>query len=154
MDNALGHDCEKQEELYQFDRFTRGDALRLGLKLNENAQEYPDPVAIEITLNGLTVFRYFPEGTTADNALWLGRKRASVDLMQMSSLHFAAWLEANGETLETRKLDPRAYAACGGGFPILLRGTGAVGSICVSGLPHLDDHRLIVDTLAEFLSGR
>lgn len=154
MENALGHDCEKQEELYQFDRFTRGDALRLGLKLNENAQEYPDPVAIEITLNGLAVFCYFPEGTTADNALWLRRKRASVDLMQMSSLHFAAWLEANSETLETRKLDPREYAACGGGFPILLRGTGAVGSICVSGLPHLDDHRLIVDTLAEFLSGR
>lgn len=150
----MGRDCEKQEERYQFDHFTRGDALRLGLKLNENAQEYSDPVAIEITLNGLTVFRYMPEGTTADNALWLRRKRASVDLTQISSLHFASRLEANGETLEDHKLDPCAYAACGGGFPILLRGTGAVGSICVSGLPHLDDHRLVIDTLAEFLSVR
>lgn len=154
MTNAeLLAQCERQEELYQFDRFTRNDALKLGLKINENAQDYTDPVAIEITVNGLVVFRYFPEGTIPDSELWLERKRNSVDLMQMSSLHFLAWLEANGESVEGRKLDPNDYAAGGGGFPIRLRGTGVVGSVCVSGMPdHKDDHQLVVDSIADFLA--
>ncbi|RKL68353.1 hypothetical protein CR203_07685 [Salipaludibacillus neizhouensis] len=34
-----------------------------------------------------------------------------------------------------------------------LKGTGLVGSICVSCLPnHLDDHQLIVDAVCEFLN--
>ena len=141
--------CEEQEKTFQFDHFTREDALRLGLALHENAKPFGQPVGIEISIGGLAVFRYLPEGATADNALWLARKRRSVELMEMSSLRFMAWMEAGGDTLESRKLPADDYAACGGGFPILLRGTGMIGAICVSGLPHLDDHQLIINTLAE-----
>ena len=92
--------CEEQEEKFQFDHFSRADALALGLKLNENAGKQPIPVAIEITVNGLTVFRYFPDGAMPDSELWLQRKRRTVDLMHMSSLRFLAWLEENGETMD------------------------------------------------------
>ena len=99
------------------------------------------------------VFRYFPDGALPDSELWLQRKRRSVELMEMSSLHFLAWLEANGESMESRKLPANDYAAGGGGFPIRVRGTGVIGSICVSGMPdHMDDHQLVIDTLAEFLA--
>ena len=145
--------CEEQEERLQFAHFSRADALELGLKLYENAKKQPVPVAIEITVNGLVVFRYFPDGALPDSELWLARKRNSVALMEMSSLHFLAWLEQNGETLESRKLPPNEYAAGGGGFPIRVRGTGVIGSICVSGLPdHMEDHRLVVETLTEALA--
>ena len=145
--------CEEQEERLQFAHFSRADALELGLKLYENAKKQPVPVAIEITVNGLVVFRYFPDGALPDSELWLARKRNSVALMEMSSLHFLAWLEQNGETLESRKLPPNEYAAGGGGFPIRVRGTGVIGSICVSGLPdHMEDHRLVVETLTEVLA--
>lgn len=144
--------CEEEEERLQFAQFSRADALALGLKIHENAKKQPVPVTVEITVNGLVVFRYFPDGALPDSELWLARKRNSVELMEMSSLHFLAWLEQNGETLESRKLPANEYAAGGGGFPIRLRGTGVIGSICVSGLPdHREDHRLVVDTLAEFL---
>lgn len=144
--------CEEEEERLQFTQFSRADALALGLKIHENAQKQPVPVAIEITVNGLVVFRYFPDGALPDSELWLARKRNSVKLMEMSSLHFLAWLEQNGETLESRKLPANEYAAGGGGFPIRLRGTGVIGSVCVSGLPdHREDHRLVVDTMTEFL---
>ena len=148
QDELLRH-CMQEENSLTFDYFNREDALRIGLKLNEKARAYPDAVSIEITLNGLVVFRYFPEGTMPDNGLWMQRKRNTVDLMHMSSLRFMAWLEVNGWDLTDRKLDAREYVACGGGFPINIRGTGTVGSICVSGLPHFQDHQLIVDTLTE-----
>lgn len=141
--------CEREEERLQFTSFSRADALALGLRLVEDAKAFPDPVAVEITVNGLVVFRYFPDGARLDSELWLARKRRSVELMDMSSLHFLAWLEANGETLESRKLPVDDYAAGGGGFPIRVRGTGMIGSVCVSGLPdHRDDHRLVTGALA------
>ena len=44
---------------------------------------------------------------------------------------------------------PKAFR----GFPIALRGTGVIGSICVSGFDdHLDDHQLVINTLAEYLA--
>ncbi|MFR5641060.1 MAG: heme-binding protein, partial [Butyricicoccus sp.] len=103
-------------------------------------------------VNGLVVFRYFAEGAKPDSELWLARKRNAVDLMETSSLRFFAELEDAGETFADRKLDPNEYAA-GGGFPIRLRGTGVIGSICVSGYPdHVDDHQLIINTLAEYFA--
>ena len=144
--------CAEQEEKFQFERFSRRDALNIGLKLIENAEKQAQPVAVEITVNGLVVFRYFMEGSRPESELWLARKRNAVDLMETSSLRSFAELEDAGETFADRKLDPNEYAA-GGGFPIRLRGTGVIGSICVSGYPdHVDDHQLIINTLAEYFA--
>jgi uncharacterized protein (UPF0303 family) len=64
-------------------------------------------------------------------------------------------LEMTGETLESRKLDPKDLAAGGGGFPIVVKSSGPIGSICVSGMVnHLDDHRPIVDALTSHLIAR
>ena len=78
--------CAEQEEKFQFEHFSREDALKIGLKLHENAKE--QPVAVEITVNGLVVFRYFAEGAKPDSELWLARKRNAGDLMETSSLRF------------------------------------------------------------------
>ena len=143
--------CLQQEQDLVFNHFTRDDALELGLSLHHRNADYGTEIAIEITMNGLVVFRYFPEGTSADNGLWLARKRRTVELMEMSSLRFLGWLQMNGETLADRKLDPNEYAAGGGGFPIRVKGVGVIGSICVSGLAHEEDHKLIADTIAVYL---
>ena len=79
--------CAEQEEKFQFEHFSREDALKIGLKLHENAKE--QPVAVEITVNGLVVFRYFAEGAKPDSELWLARKRNAVDLMETSPLRFS-----------------------------------------------------------------
>lgn len=142
--------CAEQEEKFQFEHFSREDALKIGLKLHENAKE--QSVAVEITVNGLVVFRYFAEGAKPDSELWLARKRNAVELTESSSLRMFAEMEAAGQTFADRKLCGDDYAA-GGGFPIALRGTGVIGSICVSGFDdHLDDHQLVINTLAEYLA--
>jgi uncharacterized protein (UPF0303 family) len=46
------------------------------------------------------------------------------------------------------------YACCGGGFPLTVKNAGVIGTICVSGLPHMEDHKLIVDSLKQYLSQR
>jgi uncharacterized protein (UPF0303 family) len=43
------------------------------------------------------------------------------------------------------------YAAHGGGFPIVLRGTGLIGTVVASGLPQREDHAMVVAALAEAL---
>jgi uncharacterized protein (UPF0303 family) len=47
--------------------------------------------------------------------------------------------------------DPKDYAAHGGSFPIVVKGTGQVGTITVSGLAGVDDHALVVRALTWYL---
>lgn len=95
--------CAEQEEKFQFERFSRRDALNIGLKLIENAEKQAQPVAVEITVNGLVVFRYFMEGSRPESELWLARKRNAVELTEGSSLRMFAEMEAAGQTFADRK---------------------------------------------------
>ncbi len=138
---------EEEREL-TFDTFSRDTALELGLTIIDNAKSYDDPITVEITVNGLSIFRFFAEGSIPDSNLWLTRKRNSVDLMHMSSLRFKYWLEMNGWDLNDRKVKVDDFAPYGGGFPVAIKGSGVIGSICVSGLPSdEDDHKLITDSI-------
>ncbi len=138
---------ELEQELI-FERFSRSDALEAGLKAIELGESYADPIAVEITMDGLAVFRHLTEGTGTVNEEWLERKRNSVELTKISSLRFKTELEIKGETLEDRVPDPDLYAAGGGGFPIVLKDQGMVGVICISGLPNdVDDHQIAIDAL-------
>jgi uncharacterized protein (UPF0303 family) len=48
-------------------------------------------------------------------------------------------------------LELKDYAPHGGCFPILLAGTGCVGTVAVSGLPQREDHALVVEVLQTYL---
>jgi uncharacterized protein (UPF0303 family) len=52
---------------------------------------------------------------------------------------------------EKAGLEVKDYAPHGGCFPILLAGTGCVGTITVSGLPQREDHNLVVAVLQDYL---
>lgn len=144
---------EQVEQSLQFTSFSRADALRLGQLINAIAADYPEPLATEITINGLVVYRYFADGARPDSELWLARKRNAVELMQMGSLHFGCWMEENGETLASRKLPEHDYAPGGGGMPILLAGTGVIGSVCVSGQSnHLDDQVIVTKAMQQLMA--
>ncbi len=151
MTRSLLEQCIYEEETLQFDRFSQSDALILGMKLVEQSLLQPKPAAVEIVLNGLTVFRYFPDGTTRYNEQWLQWKRNTVNMKQMSSLRVFAELEQSKETMEDWFLDPKEFAACGGGFPIRIKNSGVVGFIGVSGLPHLQDHEVVINALQDYL---
>ena len=147
----IAEQCAREEALLQFPAFTQSDALALGTLLYQNSLGKKSPVAIEIRMNQLTVFCFYPSGTNANNRLWLQAKARTVDTNQQSSLRFWAELLASGRKPEDRRMPESEYACCGGGFPLTIRDTGVIGTICVSGLPHMEDHRLIIETLEQFL---
>ena len=139
---------EMQEEILQFTHFTNEDAWELGKLIVSEIQRQKLPVAVTIRLNnGYTVFRYAANGTNIQNENWMQRKFNTVRTLETSTLHAAMLLKKSEQTLADWFLDEKEYAAAGGGFPIRLRGTGVIGSICVSGYPdHVDDHQLIINT--------
>jgi uncharacterized protein (UPF0303 family) len=147
VDNApsLAELAAEEAEL-QFAGFTNDDAWALGTALVGAARGLP--VAVDISRNGQQLFHAALEGTSVDNDDWIRRKTAVVNRFGHSSLYMRQSFLERGTTFEEATgLDPREYAAHGGGFPILVRDVGTVGVVVVSGLPQLEDHRMVVAAL-------
>jgi len=140
-----------QEKRLQFDHFDSEVAWVLGNALKSAAEKRQVVVAIDIQLHGYPLFFYAMPGTTPDNSDWIRRKRNVVMRYHRSSYAIGLKHERALTTLQTVGLDLKDYAAHGGCFPILLAGTGCVGTITVSGLPQRDDHLLVVSVLQEYL---
>lgn len=66
-----------EEKAIQFTKFTSEDALALGLAILKKVKtDYNNrPVALDITVNGLILFRHAMDGTSPDNEMWIRRKR-------------------------------------------------------------------------------
>ncbi len=143
--------CRKQEETYQFTAFDNDTAWELGCILVNRAKRENLGILIDIAFNGHTLFKYCAKGATGYNDQWVLRKQNTVHLQEKSSLLFGYEMKY-AEKLETLPLylNPHDYATCGGGFPIIIKGTGVVGCITVSGLVDTEDHQVIVDALQEY----
>lgn len=148
----LGRVLEMQEEILQFSSFTNADAWELGAMVVMEAKRIGVPAIVRIRLNnGMTVFQYAMDGTTLYNEQWLTRKENTVRVTEQSSLRLYMSLRENQDSLEERFLDPREYAACGGGFPIRVEEAGVIGSIAISGMDHVSDHDILVKCISKFL---
>jgi uncharacterized protein (UPF0303 family) len=141
-----------EEEELQFTSFTNDDAWALGVALVTTARERGLPVAVDISRNGHQLFHASLPGTVTDNDTWIARKAAVVQRFGHSSLYVRQRAIEGGTTFEAEtELDPQQYRAHGGAFPVLVRDVGPVGVVVVSGLPMVEDHRLLVETLRAHL---
>jgi uncharacterized protein (UPF0303 family) len=134
-----------EEAELQFTSFTNDDAWALGAALVDAARQQQAPVAIDISRNGHQLFHAALPGAKPDNDSWIQRKTRVVNRFGHSSLYVRQASIERGTTFEAEfGLDPEQYAAHGGGFPILVRSVGPIGVVVVSGLPQLEDHRVVV----------
>ena len=151
----IDQDLEKialQEKRLQFTEFNAAVAWELGVALRSAALKRGAAVVIDIQLHGHLLFACGMPGTTPDNWEWIRRKRNVVMRYHRSSYAIGLKHARAGSTLEaTTGLDLRDYSTHGGCFPILLAGTGCIGTIAVSGLPQREDHSLVVSVLEEYL---
>jgi uncharacterized protein (UPF0303 family) len=151
LDTAIKF-AEQQEEILQFPHFSRRDAWELGKILVDDILERNLTLSVSIRLtSGLVLFQYLAEGTTANNESWMTRKFNVVRELEISSLLNMLRLKKRNQTLENKVLDPKFYAFSGGAFPIRIKGSGLIGAVAASGLPHLADHDTIVNAIGRFL---
>jgi uncharacterized protein (UPF0303 family) len=143
-----------EEERLVFSSFDDETAWALGTTMRIAALEAELPIAIMIRCHGQRLFHSALPGSSANNDAWLERKSAVVDLFSHSSYYVGCQSRAEGhdDFNVAHRLDPARFAAHGGAFPILIADTGCIGSVAVSGLPQVDDHRFVVDQLERFLA--
>ncbi|WP_245985096.1 heme-degrading domain-containing protein [Streptomyces tateyamensis] len=142
---------EQQHRDLRFPSFDLDDAWRLGTLIVELARERGLAVTVDLHHGEQQVFHAALPGTSADNDDWIRRKAAVVRRFGEASYLVG---ERHRQWGRPFALDPSRYAAHGGSFPLLVHGTGPVGTVTVSGLPQLADHQLVTECLALFLTQR
>jgi uncharacterized protein (UPF0303 family) len=138
-----------QEERLRFASFNAQTAWEIGCFMRGRAVALEAPMAFEIYLGDHLLFACALPGTTPSNADWIRRKRNTVLRFHRSSYAMGLQLEADKSSLEEKLgLPLRDYSTHGGCFPLLLAGTGCIGTITASGLPQRQDHALVVEAIA------
>ncbi|HLQ18378.1 MAG TPA: heme-binding protein [Tabrizicola sp.] len=132
-------------------RFDEEEAWKLGMILVELAKGLP--VVINIRTADRTLFHTALPGSAPLNDLWARRKSNTALMFQLPSMLVAARNKAKGEPLDKHGLSGADFADSGGAVPIRLRGTGVVAVATVSGLPQLEDHKLVVRGIRAMATG-
>ncbi|MCV9997850.1 heme-degrading domain-containing protein [Pararhizobium sp. YC-54] len=141
-----------QERELQFDSFSLATGWALGALLRAMAVERKLGVVIDVTLFSMPVFYSALEGSTPDNPNWVRRKRNCVFRFLKSSYALGLSLAKQDTTIQAKfGLSEAEFAPHGGSFPIVVKGTGCIGAVTVSGLPQRDDHNMVVEALAQLL---
>ena len=152
MDDILKKLLDEEQEL-QFTNFNEDTAWNLGGQLVELARSQNLSVTIDIMRGTQQLFHASLKGTSADNDEWVKRKVRLVYRFGHSSFYMGQLLKSKGKSIEEAYLvSEKDYAAHGGCFPIIVKDTGLVGTITVSGLPQEEDHKLAVEALRNYLA--
>lgn len=146
-------DVAREDGALRWRSFDAATAWRLGTAIHDRAVRDGLVIAIEISVAGHVLFVSALPGATPDNAEWMRRKRNTVMRFHRSSLAMRLLCELKGASLSQRYgLAEADYVASGGGVPIVIADTGCVGAVVVSGLPDVEDHRLVVETMRDLIA--
>lgn len=131
------------------------DAVALGEIAVRLAKARNLPVAIEVRIDEWKVFHVSLPGAKPENDWWIDRKARVVASDGHSSMYERVAAEEEGvdelSWYAQNNLPEETHALHGGGYPLHVIGEGHCGTILVSGVPQVDDHKLAVAALREFL---
>jgi uncharacterized protein (UPF0303 family) len=145
-------DLEAEAARLIFPAFTEETAWHLGQILVTLAQQDRLPVVIDIRTPDRTLFHAALPGSAPLNDRWARRKSNVALHFQLASLHVGRNMAAKGETLAKHGLGEEDFAIHGGSVPIRVTGVGVVAAATVSGLPQVEDHRLVIRALDRLLT--
>ena len=142
----------RQEQALQFTSFDNDAALAIGNRIVEMAKADKVAVTVDVSVNRNPLFFHAMAGTSPNNVDWIRRKSNLVNRTGHASffVHTEA-VNAGRDFDNLPTFDPKDYAAHGGSFPIVVKGTGQIGTITVSGLAGVDDHAMVVRALKWYL---
>jgi uncharacterized protein (UPF0303 family) len=133
--------------------FDEASALRLGNLLVDLALAERLPVVINIRSANRTLFHAALPGSAPLNDIWARRKSNTALTFHEPSLLVGLRHKEKGETLAKHGLDTADFADHGGAVPIRVAGAGVVAVATVSGLPQVEDHKLVVRGIKALLAG-
>lgn len=136
-----------------FPRFAEAEAWALGSAIVALAGAAASPVVINIRTPDRTLFHAALPGSSPLNDLWARRKSNTALMFQLPSMLVTIRQHIKGGTLAVHGLAEADFAASGGAVPIVVAGVGVVAVATVSGLPELQDHRLVVAAMRGLLAG-
>jgi len=142
----------RQEQVLQFASFDNDTALAIGNRIVEQAKADKVAVTVDVTVNHNPWFFHAMVGANPNNVDWIRRKSNLVNRTGHAS--FFTHVEAVNSGQDFNNLptfDSKDFAAHGGSFPIIVKGTGQIGTITVSGLAGVDDHAMAVRALKWYL---
>lgn len=149
---ALLEQLIAEQESLQFGQFGFLDAYAIGCDLVEDARRNGRAVTIDITVGGQQLFHAALPGTSPDNDQWVARKNRVVGRFFRSSYYIAKLLEFREKSIEEGYgLSSMDFAPFGGAVPVTVKGAGVIGTITVSGLPHQEDHAMVVEAIRRHL---
>lgn len=151
MTYTLDRLAAEQQDLL-LDSFDYDFAWALGARIRDLAAREAAPVAITVAHGTAVVFSALMPGATLDNLDWAARKRAVAHRFHRSSLAIRLEAEAAGYDFNALFRLPGAdYVASGGGVPLILRGGTLIGTAAISGLPDVEDHKMVVAALKDLV---
>jgi len=136
---------EEEEKRVRFASFSLRDALAIGQDLLSRS---PAPLAVGVRIADRVLFAGLADGASLEQQALVSLKLNTVMRYSHSSLWWFHHLRTQGRTspLDVPWLNPRRCTHFGGGFPLTIGGQ-VVGGVAVSGLPHEEDHALVVQAL-------
>jgi uncharacterized protein (UPF0303 family) len=152
MDDPLRQLLQQEQEL-QFTNFNETTAWQIGSQLVERARSEGLAITIDITRGAHQLFHASLSGTSHDNDEWIKRKTRLVYRFGHSSFYIGQLLKSKGKRLEEAYLiSENDYSPHGGCFPVIVKDTGVIGTITVSGLAQEEDHKLVVQAIRAYLA--
>ena len=152
MDDILRELLQEEQDL-QFTKFNEATAWKIGSQLVERSARDNLPVTIDITRGDHQLFHASLYGTSPDNDEWVKRKVRLVNRFRHSSFYMSQLLKSKDKRIEEAYLVSESkYAPHGGCFPVIVKGTGMIGTITVSGLSQEEDHKLVIQAIRDYLA--
>jgi uncharacterized protein (UPF0303 family) len=143
----------QEEQVLQFLSFNESTAWQIGCQLVERARKNGLPITIDITRGSQQLFHASLPGASTDNDEWIKRKVRLVYRFGHSSYYMGQLLKCKGRRIEDAYLISESeYAPHGGCFPVIVKNTGMIGTITVSGLAQEEDHQLVVQAIRDYLA--
>ncbi len=140
-------ELEAEEASLILSHFDETVACQLGAALVSLAQDRSLAVVINIRSANRTYFHAALPGSAANNDNWARRKSNLALMMDRASLIVAMKMAERGRTLATDGLPEADFADSGGAVPLRVAGAGTVAIATVSGLPQVEDHRLVIEAI-------
>ena len=142
-----------EEQLLLLPSLDNSDCIEIGQIATELGTSQSLPIAIQVRLGDWIIYHAALPGSTTENDWWIGRKARVVKLKQHSTLYERVLAQEQGiDWHKENNLLDETHAIHGGGIALKTKDQGFLGTLLISGLPHVEDHLFGVKVLTEFLA--